>query len=148
MGKFLKEEWLNDTQTWNITCQHGEKECWVNQLHTCMIHYYPKTSDHLPFIYCTETNIKDMETDIEKVAQDCAAKLNIPYSELHHCMSTRLGNMLEHEMAVRTETLDPPHQYTPWVTLNGVHTKEVNKRAMSDLIGVICDAYTVKISII
>jgi interferon gamma-inducible protein 30 len=52
-----------------------------------------------------------------------------------------LGNQLEHEMALRTNALQPPHQYVPWVTLNGVHTERIQTEAQNNLIQLICDTY-------
>ena len=105
-----------------------------------MIFYYPKTDDHLPFIHCMETNDKD---DVHTAAQKCAQQFNVSMGQLDKCMSSRLGNYLEHEMAARTEVLDPPHKYVPWVTLNGVHTEEIEQKAEKDLVGLICETYTV-----
>ena len=36
------------------------------------------------------------------------------------CAKGDQGNKYEHMMAVLTGQLNPPHQYVPWVTLNGV----------------------------
>jgi interferon gamma-inducible protein 30 len=44
-------------------------------------------------------------------------------------------------MALRTNALQPPHQYVPWVTLNGVHTAEIQSKAENNLIQLICDTY-------
>ena len=50
----------------------------------------------------------------------CAEKLGIHYEPIKNCSTTEMGNKLEHEMAVVTNNLNPPHKYVPWVTLNGV----------------------------
>ena len=52
----------------------------------------------------------------------CAKKQGIDYEAVKSCTSSSLGNKLEHEMAVKTDQLDPPHTYVPWITLNGVHS--------------------------
>lgn len=51
------------------------------------------------------------------------------------------GNALEHANGVRTESLRPPHNYVPWVLLDGQHTDEIQKRAESDLLGLVCDQW-------
>ena len=50
----------------------------------------------------------------------CAKSLGINYDLIKNCMAGELGNNLEHNMAVKTGRLQPPHQYVPWVTLFGV----------------------------
>jgi len=39
------------------------------------------------------------------------------------CTKSPLGNQLEHEMALDTDKLVPPHRYVPWIVLNGVRLK-------------------------
>ena len=52
------------------------------------------------------------------------------------------GNKLEHAMGVKTESLDPAHNYVPWVVINGEHTNELESEAMKDLKGLVCKLYT------
>jgi len=54
-----------------------------------------------------------------------------------------LANQLQHRYAVQTENLQPAHQYVPWVTINGVHTEEIEREAESDLVKLICKTYKV-----
>ena len=41
-------------------------------------------------------------------------------------MNSSQGVEFEHQMAVKTDALSPPHQYVPYVTLNGVSKKVFN----------------------
>ena len=58
-------------------------------------------------------------------------------------MVGKLGNNLQHDFAVLTEQLNPPHKYVPWIVLNGIHTEEIQNEAQADLIGLICKTYQV-----
>jgi hypothetical protein len=59
------------------------------------------------------------------------------------CTHSRLGNQIQHGYAVQTENLQPPHQFVPWITLNGEHTDDMQKQAEKDLIGLVCKSYKV-----
>ena len=50
----------------------------------------------------------------------CAKRLGIPYQPIEKCTRGPKGNHLEHKMAEKTNALQPPHTYVPWVTINGV----------------------------
>merc|ERR1712156_1324610 len=56
--------------------------------------------------------------------------------ECQHGSKECVGNLLEVcVMANRTESLSPAHNYVPWIVVDGVHTDQVEKRAMADLAG-------------
>ena len=59
------------------------------------------------------------------------------------CANGSLGMKYEHEMAAKTKALNPPQTYVPWVTLNGMHTKDIEIKAEKDLVGLICETYQV-----
>ena len=80
---------------------------------------------------------------MESVATECAQKTTIDYDQITACTHSRLGNQLQHAYAVQTESLQPPHQYVPWITLNGEHTEDMQKQAEKDLIGLVCKSYQV-----
>lgn len=81
---------------------------------------------------------------IEDAAGQCSIKLNISMNQLTQCMYSVEGNVVQHNYAIMTESLNPPHKYVPWVTLNGVHTEEIQNKAQDDLIGLICDSFKVQ----
>lgn len=122
---------------WQFTCQHGIEECYGNLIETCAIYYHSNTSVYLPFIHCVEAS----SSIPRESAAGCAEKLGLDYSQIKSCADGPLGNSLEHKMALKTDALQPPHKYVPWVTLNGVHTKQIQSEAVQDLEGLICKTY-------
>jgi len=130
-----QEKW--DGNKWQFTCQHGANECVGNLIETCAMDVLKNVSKYLPFITCIEAS--DQLPD--QAALLCAAKHKIYYSDIVKCANGSRGNDLEHQMAQMTDALQPPHQFVPWITINGVHTADIQQRATTDLLGLICETY-------
>ncbi|KAK0045632.1 gamma-interferon-inducible lysosomal thiol reductase [Biomphalaria pfeifferi] len=122
---------------WEFECQHGEQECVGNIIDTCTIALVKNIAVYFPFINCMEAS-SAKPLDAAKV---CATKYPVPLDAILNCSRSSFGNRLEHEMAIQTESLQPQHQYVPWVTLNGVHTEEIQTEAQDNLVKLICDTY-------
>ena len=87
--------------------------------------------------------MESTEGDVTTVATRCAEKTQIDFSKVDACTKSKLGNQLQHNYAVQTDNLQPQHQYVPWVTINGVHTEEMEREAERDLVKLICKTYKV-----
>lgn len=61
------------------------------------------------------------------------------------CTNGTTGIQLEHQMALKTNSLPLPHMYVPWVTLNGVHSEHIQRKATYNLTDLICETYQVSI---
>ncbi|KAL8589550.1 hypothetical protein ACOMHN_015936 [Nucella lapillus] len=124
---------------WEFTCQHGKEECVGNLLETCAIHVMKGDYTRImPFINCIESS----QNYPMKAVKVCAGQHGAPLGEIMQCYNSTEGNLLEHQMAQRTDALKPSHQYVPWVVLNGVHTEKINTEATENLLKLICDTYT------
>lgn len=124
-----------------FTCQHGSEECVGNKIETCAMYYYPNVSVYFPFVSCVEAS----KSVPRLAAPKCASDHNMNYTKIYaDCVDpvNPLGVDLENTMGMRTNGLQPPHQYVPWITLNGVHTNEIQNKAMEDLVGLVCSTYT------
>jgi len=125
---------LNGT---NITCQHGPDECTLNMLHTCLLNFVP-ADKALPAIKCMESSVVPSVVTsglcIRKHAPDGASTWNMT----RHCMNGPMGLDLILREAKATMALQPPHKYTPWLTINGVPAYD----DYEDVAGLVCDAYT------
>ena len=47
-----------------------------------------------------------------------------------------------HQLALLTDRLKPAHKYVPWITINQAHTEDINKRATTDLLKLVCQSYS------
>lgn len=81
--------------------------------------------------------------DIETVAMQCAKNASLDFEKIQNCTNSRQGNQLQHAYAVQTENTKPKEGFVPWVTLNGNHTDDIQDRAETDLIRLLCETYKV-----
>jgi len=138
----------NADGTWSFTCQHGVNECIGNMYEACAIKYNNGTdSKHVPtywpFYYCMEKSGNAANTTI---ASNCATSSGLDWAQITTCSgsdpskgSTDDGNPLMHSIAVATNSLIPPHQWTPWVVVNG--TPLTSAQIDLPLTPIVCKAY-------
>ncbi|XP_031122973.1 gamma-interferon-responsive lysosomal thiol protein [Ipomoea triloba] len=115
-------------------CQHGSAECLLNTIEACAIDAWPDLNEHFPFIYCVESlvyneNYSKWETCYEKLGKDPK-----PVSD---CYASGRGKELELSYAAQTNALEPPHEYVPWVVVNGQPLYE----DYENFVSYICKAY-------
>jgi len=143
-----KNEDDEDTDTYTFECQHGESECVYNLIETCALHkigcLFPMQQFH--FLNCIEQHDENRapDQDYESVALACATSLGIDISimdEIHSCVISKEGNSYEHDMAVKTESLQPPHTYVPYVVVDGVHTETIQSAVTQSLFDYVCHTY-------
>jgi len=133
---------------WVFSCQHGSAECAGNMYEACTIEHNKTVvkgvPNWFPFFLCME---KSGNAGSASVAQRCAADNGQDWSVINKCSGTDPtkgssddGNPLMHSIAVATNSLIPPHEWTPWVVLNG---KPLSQAQLSEsLTKLVCNAYT------
>jgi len=137
--------------TWIFTCQHGNDECIGNMYEACAIEYNNSTgSDNVPtwwpFFYCMEKSGKAADTT---TASGCAKNNGLDWTVITTCAGSNPavgsdtdGNPLMHKIAVETNSLVPPHQWTPWVVVDG--TPLTSPQIDLPLTPIVCSAYQKK----
>merc|ERR550519_327810 len=132
-------ETQNPDGSWKYECQHGEEECVGNLLEVCvMAHMKFDFHLYLPVISCMEA--ADSPVSAMKGCLGALAP-HIPYKAVKDCAKGSEGNSLMHDLANRTESLNPAHKYVPWIVVQGKHTEELETEAMRDLVGLVCGLY-------
>ncbi|XP_072297959.1 gamma-interferon-inducible lysosomal thiol reductase-like [Eucyclogobius newberryi] len=125
-----------DGQKYVFTCQHGELECLGNMIQACLLNM--SRANAFNIIFCMEA-----ATDVITAAKSCVWLFapQLSWLRLMSCVNGDLGNKIMHQNALKTEALKPPHTFVPWITVNGVHTDDLQKKAMSSLVSVVCHEY-------
>jgi len=121
----------------SIQCQHGSDECAGNKIIACMQSLYPVTSvskGFMPAFTCLERSNGVPEVE----AESCATSNGLDYAKVKQCANGPEGDQLALEAAQATESLSPPHEYAPWLTMNG---EPLRDRAY-DLKDEVCKAYS------
>ncbi|KAL2899290.1 Gamma-interferon-responsive lysosomal thiol protein [Bienertia sinuspersici] len=117
----------------SFTCQHGPDECLLNTVEACAIDALPAL-DRMLFIECVETLVyKGKYTQWET----CFKKLSIDPEGFDDCYKGEEGKKLELKYAALTSALKPPHEYVPWVVVDGKPLYE----NYEEFITYICKAY-------
>ncbi|KAF3331800.1 gamma-interferon-inducible lysosomal thiol reductase isoform X1 [Carex littledalei] len=99
-----------------ITCQHGKYECLLNTVEACAIDAWPDLDVHFGFINCVETLViehKYLEWE------SCFAATGLDSKPVLECYENGYGHELDLKYAAKTNALEPPHRYVPWVVVDG-----------------------------
>ncbi|XP_064031312.1 gamma-interferon-inducible lysosomal thiol reductase [Pogoniulus pusillus] len=128
----------NVSGKWQFLCQHGPEECLGNMIETCLMHEAKNFSSYFPVIFCLESG-SSITKNLEACLQVYAPQLD--GGRIAACVQGDAGAALMHHNAQLTQALDPPHQYVPWVVINGKHTEELQEQAQASLLGLICRLY-------
>ncbi|MEQ2271952.1 hypothetical protein XENORESO_011693 [Xenotaenia resolanae] len=124
-----------DGQKYIYECQHGKQECLGNMMETCIMNM---TKMDFRIIFCMESSV-DVIGSAESCLKIYAPELSM--DKVMSCVNGDMGMQLMHQNALKTKALNPPHQYVPWVTINGVHTDDLQTKAMSSLFTLVCSMY-------
>ncbi|NP_001017196.1 gamma-interferon-inducible lysosomal thiol reductase precursor [Xenopus tropicalis] len=128
----------NITGKWVFDCQHGPEECLGNMMEACLIHILDDIYKYFPIIFCMESS-----NNVTKSLESCLAVYapELPLKTVLECVNGDLGNKLMHENAQKTKGLSPPHNYVPWIVIDGMHTDDLQAQAQSSLFNLVCDTY-------
>jgi len=143
----------NADGTWKYSCQHGTAECAGNMYEACGIEHNNATNKDAhntpvwwKFFYCMELS---GNAGSATVAQNCANTNGLNWTQITTCAgsdptsgSSSDGNPLMHNIALWTNALNPPHQWTPWVIMDG--TPLTQAQLDMSLTSLVCNEYKKK----
>lgn len=132
--------------TYEFECQHGPSECMYNTIEACALDKIDDPMVAFQVIDCIERSdeSRDPDQDYYDVAMKCAnlAKVDdVTIAKTAACTLGSEGIQLDHDAATKTNALDPPHEYVPYLVVNGVHSDDTQNAISESLFDYVCDAY-------
>jgi len=132
--------------SYEFECQHGLSECVYNTIEACALAKIDDPLMAFQFIDCIERSdeSRDPQQDYYKVAIACCELTKIPdttVAMMEECATGLEGIKLNHEAAAKTDALDPPHKFVPYVVVNDVHSDDVQNTISDSLFDYVCGAY-------
>lgn len=134
-----------DGDSWTFSCQHGTKECNFNSIENCSNHYIDDLYQRYWFLNCIETNSGGFKPDYDNVILTCRVETGLSIAvtnSITNCWDSEEGIQLTHDAAVVTDSLNPSHQYVPWIVGQGVHSDDIQGQIETSLWDYVCANYT------
>uniref|UniRef100_A0A0N5AN55 GDNF domain-containing protein n=1 Tax=Syphacia muris TaxID=451379 RepID=A0A0N5AN55_9BILA len=102
---------------YNCRCQHGQRECDLNQLMNCVQDFYNNDpGKYLPVFACIQG-----KTDLDYAKDYCIANNpELPLETIMKCTTGRRGRRLLALAGQKTAALQPPLNNVPLIRVNGV----------------------------
>ena len=139
----------NTASPYEFECQHGPSECSYNLIEACLIEKISCPVQQFSLLNCIESYDDDRHPKPDRFNQvliGCSLLVGIEKSQaesIKTCVDSSEGNTLMHDLALKTGALDPPHQYVPWIVVDGTHDDKTQNDIMDHgLFEYVCDNYT------
>ncbi|KAJ8939585.1 hypothetical protein NQ314_011082 [Rhamnusium bicolor] len=126
---------------WQLTCQHGPKECYANKIQACLLGQNYTQSENMYFVGCL------MSTDRPERnsnARKCAQKVSLSWKTIKACARGSGGDELFAHFGDITNNLDPPLEYVPHILFNGVHNETLEDSARENFLKTVCTLFEQK----
>ncbi|XP_038633494.1 gamma-interferon-inducible lysosomal thiol reductase-like isoform X2 [Scyliorhinus canicula] len=105
---------------------------------SCVMHYLQNATSYMPVICCMESASSAL-TEAQLCLQTHAPA--VLWDTISDCVNGDQGNELMHQNAQMTNELEPPHNYVPWILINGEHSEDLQHQAETDLFNLVCKTY-------
>jgi len=122
----------NMDQNYVFLCQHGEAECLGNMIQACAVKELKEPSQYLSLIFCMSAL---PQFAVEKSSFECAKELKMDLTPVRACVQSPEGRAHMYQITTFSNTLNPPRQHVPWVTLDDEHFEEADT---GDLLSPLC----------
>lgn len=101
---------------YNCRCQHGQRECDLNQLMNCVQDFYNNdATKYMPVLSCIQG-----KTDLDYAKDYCIANNpELPLDTIMKCTTGRRGRLLMALAGQKTAALQPPLENVPLIYVNG-----------------------------
>lgn len=104
-----------------FTCQHGKDECANDLYQACVIDKIADSKLQLEIIHCLMGS-RDAKSKTKECMANAGVGPNPSFQEIDQCANGKEGNKLMYKLGLATNSLKPPHEYTPWITINEEHS--------------------------
>ena len=132
------------TQEWEFACQHGPKECQGNMAQACALHEIQNKEPaekvqqlSVSLVGCV-MSARNPASSVPQCAQSVGLSQETKTS-IDQCISNSKSKELLVANGEKTDALNPPLSFVPTITINGVTSKEIQNKALSNFLKLICD---------
>ncbi|KAF5182534.1 Gamma-interferon-responsive lysosomal thiol protein [Thalictrum thalictroides] len=119
-----------------VYCQHGNNECELNMVHACAIYAWPYVNKHFDFLHCIEHLVVQNNYEMPEW-ESCFGETGFDSTPVMDCKNGPKGLELILRYANETNSLKPPHEFVPWVVVDGKPLREHGDEFMT----YVCKAY-------
>jgi interferon gamma-inducible protein 30 len=122
---------------WHFICQHGREECFGNVIQVCGLSKLKDQEEKYKFLICMYKE-SSLSSNHEENIKKCLTQDK--YQSILLCAKGDEGNRLQHEVASKSKE----HKHVPYVFINGIHSKENERRVIDNLLKFVCDQHSDK----